>query len=73
MPTSLLPEKIGLLVKRLRKKAGLSQEELAHRCNLHRTYLGAIERGEKTISVETAAKVAKAFGLSLAEFFSELD
>lgn len=73
MSSDLLPTKIGSLVRLLRHKAGVSQEEFAHRCEIHRTYLGAIERGEKSISVETAEKVAKGFGLSLAQFFKELE
>ena len=64
---------IGSLVRRLRIEANLSQEELAERCGLHRTYIGMIERAEKNITVETAHKVADALGLSLSEFFKLLE
>lgn len=68
-----LTKNIGSLVRKLRQKEGVSQEKFADRCEIHRTYIGSIERGEKTISVETAAKIAEAFGLSLTEFFQELE
>ena len=60
-------------MRRLRHAAGLSQEALAERCDLHRTYIGAIERGEKTITITTARKLADAFDLTLAEFFTEVE
>jgi len=73
MEQETLPKQIGHLVRRLRTQAGFSQEQFAFTCGLHRTYMGAIERGEKTISVETANKLAKALGLSLAELFQKLE
>lgn len=51
-------------VRRLRKAKGWSQEELADRSGLHRTYIGAIERAEQNITVETLARVAVALGCS---------
>ncbi len=68
-----LAAQVGVVVRALRTEAGLSQEELAARCDLHRTYIGFIERGEKTITIETAHKVARAFGLSLSQFFQRLE
>jgi len=47
-------------VRRLRVKRSWSQEELADRCDLHRTYIGAIERGERNITVKTLFKIAEA-------------
>jgi transcriptional regulator with XRE-family HTH domain len=49
-------------VRRLRVKRSWSQEELADRCDLHRTYIGAIERGERNITVKTLFKIAEALG-----------
>lgn len=50
--------KLGRKIAELRKLHGLSQEELGFRSNLHRTYIGAIERGEKSISVIAAIQIA---------------
>lgn len=69
----VLVDQVGTTVRRLRHAAGLSQEELAERCDLHRTYIGAIERGEKTITIITARKLADAFELTLSEFFTQVD
>ena len=64
---------MGVAIRRLRREAGLSQEDFAERCGLHRTYIGAIERGEKVISIAVAEKVARALGLSLPDFFREVE
>ena len=47
-------------VRRLRKQLGVSQEELAHRAKVHRTYMGSIERSEQNISIDNIEKLAKA-------------
>ncbi len=47
--------------------AGLSQEQLGERAHLHRTYIGAVERAEKNITVATLAKVARALRCNLAD------
>lgn len=54
-------------ILRKRKEKGFSQEELADLCGLHRTYIGAIERGERNLTVNTLAKVANALGFSAAD------
>lgn len=68
-----LAVRLGRLIRRLRLDAGMSQEEFAEQCGLHRTYIGFIERGEKTITIETANKLAQALGLTLAQLFKELE
>lgn len=50
----------GEKVKKLRKKKGWSQEDLAKRCRLHRTYIGSIERSKRNISLLNIEKIAKA-------------
>ena len=47
-------------VRELREQLGLSQDELAHKAGLHRTYIGAIERNERNITLRTLARLAAA-------------
>lgn len=49
-------------VRRLRTATGLSQEELAARAGLHRTYISSIERGQRNVSVENIFAIATALG-----------
>ena len=52
--------KFGEEVRKARKKKGLSQEELAFKAELHRTYIGMIERAEKNITLISIQKIADA-------------
>ncbi|MDP3725815.1 MAG: helix-turn-helix transcriptional regulator [bacterium] len=63
--------KFGRKVRAERAKLGLSQEELASRAGVHRTYIGMIERAEKNITLENIEKVAKALNLKLSDFFRD--
>lgn len=49
-------------VRGLRRARGWSQEDLAQRCGLHRTYVGAVERAERNITLESLSKLATALG-----------
>jgi len=60
----------GLVVKSLRLEQKLSQEELAHRSGLHRTYITDVEHGSRNISLESISKIARALGISIADLFS---
>lgn len=73
MQNALLAQRIGALVRQLRVTAGWSQEEFADQCGLHRTYMGAIERGEKSITVTTAERLCRALKISLSQFFDVLE
>lgn len=53
-------QQLGKKVRELRKKMGISQEELGFRANLHRTYIGSIERAEQNVSIDNIHKIAKA-------------
>lgn len=68
-----LATQLGILIRQLRVEAEMSQENFADLCGLHRTYIGAIERGEKTITIETAFKIAKALKMPLSQLFSRLE
>jgi transcriptional regulator with XRE-family HTH domain len=61
--------KFGQKVREERARLGLSQEELAGRAGVHRTYIGMIERAEKNITLENIEKIAKALKISIADFF----
>jgi transcriptional regulator with XRE-family HTH domain len=58
-------------LKRLRATKGLTQESLADACDLHRTYIGALERGERNISLRNLEKIARALGVSAASLIVE--
>ena len=49
----------------------ISQEDLADRCGLHRTYIGSVERGERNISVDNMEAIAIALGCKLVELLQE--
>ncbi len=52
--------KFGKKLRKIRKETGFSQEELGFKSGLHRTYIGSIERGEQSVSVDNIFKLAKA-------------
>ena len=58
-------------VKKLRITRGLSQEALAEKCGLHRTYIGAVERGERNITLLNANRIAEALDTTLSECLKE--
>jgi len=60
----------GRRVRELRLGLRLSQEELAERADLHRNYIGGIERGERNVGILNIGKLADALGVSLAEMFN---
>jgi len=57
--------RFGKKVRETRKKKGLSQEELACKADLHRTYIGMIERAEKNITLLNIEKIAIALDVSI--------
>jgi len=59
--------KFGERVREIRKEKGLSQEELAHKADLHRTYIGMIERAEKNITLINIEKIANALEVDIKE------
>lgn len=57
-------------VRRLRLAAGISQEELANRANLHRTYISSVERAKRNISLENIYLIAHALGVPPGELLT---
>ena len=58
---------VGQNIRRLRLAKGLSQEQLAFEVNLHRTYIGDIERGQRNVSVVNLQKIADGLGVTAAD------
>lgn len=59
--------KIAENVRKYRTKINISQEKLAELCELHRTYIGQVERAEKNITIESLEKLAKALKVEVIE------
>jgi transcriptional regulator with XRE-family HTH domain len=55
----------GQAIRKIREKKGLSQEKLADIADLHRTYIGHVERGEKNLTLRSLERIAKALGVSV--------
>jgi len=60
---------LGEAIRTLRKKQNISQEDLAFDAGVHRTYMGALERGERNVSLENILKVAGSLHIKAAELF----
>src|SRR5581483_11648597 len=69
MSNADVKKRFGAVVKTWRNKSGISQEELAWRAGLHRSYVADIERGARNASLQTIEKLAKALNLSFSTLF----
>lgn len=65
--------RFGRAVRRLRTEQGFSQESFADAIGVHRTFMGAVERGETNISLDNIARIAKGLRVSLADLFGEVE
>ena len=65
--------RFGSAVREARQAKGISQEHLAELANLHRTYIGSIERGERNVSILNILKIASALGTTPAELVRGLE
>jgi len=65
--------RFGKAVRYRRNELEISQEELAERADLHRTYISDLERGRRNISLENIEKLAKALNLSISELIQRVD
>ena len=65
-----IQKQFGGKIRNLRKEKGISQEELAFRSGLHRTYISDIERGARNVSLKNIEKIAKALGVKSQILFS---
>jgi transcriptional regulator with XRE-family HTH domain len=64
-----IKKEFGLRVRELRKSKGLSQEQLGFKAKLHFTYIGAVERAEKNITLESITKIAKGLEVDIPTLF----
>jgi transcriptional regulator with XRE-family HTH domain len=63
----------GKRVRALREHAGLSQEALAAKAGIHRTYMGGVERGERNVCLKNIVRLAAALGVHPRELFHDLE
>jgi len=62
-----IEKKLGFKIKQLRNKIGISQEELASMCNLHRTYISSVELGKRNVSIKNIEKIALSLNVEIFE------
>lgn len=65
-------EQLGANIRRHRESLGISQEALAAKARLHRTYIGSIERGERNVAIRNIVKIAHALDCSPADLLSDI-
>jgi transcriptional regulator with XRE-family HTH domain len=65
-----IKQKVGLRIKELRKQLELSQESLAYKSEVDRTYMTDVENGRRNVSLEILEKIIKALEVSFTEFFN---
>ena len=63
--------RFGTRLRQLRDERGYSQEELAERADMHRNYVGGVERGERNVALENIVKLAKALAVKPADLFAD--
>lgn len=69
---SEITRQFGERLRALRLAAGLTQERLAERADVHTTYIGQLERGEKNATIESVLKLSRALGLPAEQLFRHL-
>jgi transcriptional regulator with XRE-family HTH domain len=63
-------KQVGLAIRHLRIKRGLSQEDLAKNAGLSRTFLTGVETGTRNLTLQTMSRLAEALGVGVGEFFN---
>lgn len=64
-------EQIGFRIRELRLTRGMTQEQLAEACDLHRTFIGSVERGERNVAVLNLRKIARSLRVPLTDLFAD--
>lgn len=68
----MITEKVGQRIKGLRREQGISQEKLALKAEIDRTYLAGVEQGKRNPSIKSLEKIINELDLSFGEFFKEM-
>lgn len=63
--------KVGSRIRRHREAKGWSQEDFSFQCDLHRNYIGGIERGERNVAALNLVKIARVLGVPVGSFFED--
>ncbi len=63
--------RVGRNLQKLRRDSGLTQEELAHKAEVHQTYLSGVERGKRNASILVLERIVRALGADIARLFDE--
>jgi transcriptional regulator with XRE-family HTH domain len=69
-PSADITSTLSVNIKKLRSEKGLSQEQLADKCGLHRTYVGAVERGERNVTLSSLELIASALDVDVPSLLS---
>lgn len=72
-PSKQITETLAKNLLAFRREKQLSQEELADLCNLHRTYIGSVERGERNVTLSTLEVLAQAVGVSVPKLLTPIE
>jgi transcriptional regulator with XRE-family HTH domain len=73
MNRNLALQKFGKKVRELRRIKNYSQEDLAEKAGLHRTYVGGIERGERNVALQNILRLAEALGITASELLEGIE
>lgn len=68
-----ITQEVGARVRAFRQRMGITQEELAERAELHHTYIGQVERGEKNLTIASLEKILTALNVSFSDFFEKIE
>lgn len=68
-----LQERFGSRIRQMRTKRGFSQEEFADICEIHRTFMGSIERGERNVTLNTLHRLARGLQVPMSRLLTRLD
>lgn len=69
MPRMSFQSRVSRNIQRIRREKDLSQEEVAHRADIHQTYLSGVETGKRNPSILVVERIAKALGVDVSEIF----